>query len=188
MTAKSTTVKLTLKVTSFIVRLLLNIVFYVLVVLLIINISKKAFEFTYEIYGPVTVDEAPGRDIIFQIAKGESRMDIASKLEMNRAIKNKYTFFLKTKLQEYVIMPGTYVINSSMTYDDILAVITDYSKSIVQDKAATDQDKDSTKGMNDSKNSDTNAGDPATTDAASDTENNTNTDAGSDTNSEKTSQ
>ncbi|MBP1754566.1 MAG: hypothetical protein H6Q59_964 [Firmicutes bacterium] len=134
MATRSTAVKLTLKVTSFIVRLLMNIFFYILVVILIINVSKFAYTFTYQLYGPDTVDEAPGRDIIFQITKGESKMDIATKLELNHAIKSKYSFFLKTKLQEYVIMPGTYIINSSMTYNEILGVITDYSKSIVKDE------------------------------------------------------
>jgi UPF0755 protein len=134
MASRSTAVKLTLKITSFIVRMLMNIFFYILVVIVIINVSKYAYTFTYQLYGPDTVDEAPGREIIFQINKGESKMDIATKLELNHAIKNKYSFYLKTKLQEYVIMPGTYVINSSMTYNEILAVITDYTKSIVKEE------------------------------------------------------
>lgn len=140
MATRSTAVKLTLKITSFIVRMLMNIFFYILVVVLIINVSKYAYTFTYQLYGPDTVDEAPGREIIFQINKGESKMDIATKLELNRAIKNKYSFYLKTKLQEYVIMPGTYIINSSMTYNEILAVVTDYSKSIVNDEDETNSD------------------------------------------------
>ena len=147
MVTKSTSMKLTLKVTSFIVRTLLNIVFYTLVVLLIINVSKKAFEFTYQIYGPVTVDEAPGRDIIFQISKGESKMDIAKK----------YSFFLKTKLQEDVIIPGTYVINSSMTYDKLLAVITDYSNSIVREEDTKAPENDPASDMDDNTDSDTGA-------------------------------
>ena len=60
-------------------------------------------------------------------------MDIASKLELNRVIVDKYSFYLKTKLQNKVIMPGTYRVNSSMTYDEILDIITDYSNSEVQD-------------------------------------------------------
>ena len=154
MTSKSTAVKLTLKVTSFVVRLLLNIIFYIIIVILIINVSKKAFEFTYQIYGPDTVDAPPGRDIIIQIKKGDSNMDIAGKLEINRVIENKYSFFVKTKLQEFVIMPGTYVVNSSMTYDDILTVITDSSKSIVQEEdTGTGSDNDTSGGN--SKNTDT---------------------------------
>lgn len=138
MATKSTAAKLTFKITSFIMRLLLNIIFYIIVVILIINFSKKAFEFTYQLYGPDAVDAAPGREIIIEINKGESSMDIASKLELNRAIENKYSFYLKTKLSESVIMPGTYKINSSMTYDEILTVITDYSASLVQDKSAAE--------------------------------------------------
>lgn len=134
MATKSTAVKLTLKITSFIVRLLLNIIFYILVVFLIINFSKSAYAFAYQIYGPVTMDEAPGREVIFQIKKGDSKMDIATRLQTYRVIENKYPFYLKTKLTEYVIMPGTYVINSAMTYEEILAVITDYSQSIVKDE------------------------------------------------------
>ena len=60
-------------------------------------------------------------------------MDIASKLERNRVIANKYSFYVKTKLQDADIMAGTYEINSSMTYGEILDIISDYSKSIVQD-------------------------------------------------------
>jgi UPF0755 protein len=142
MATKSASAKLTLKITSFILRLLMNIIFYILIVILIVNVSKEAYKFTYQLYGPVTVDQAPGRDIIFQIKQGESTMDIARKLEINRAIVNKYSFYLKTKLQDQVIMAGTYPLNSSMTYDQILSVITDYSQSIVQ----VDQDGGAKKG------------------------------------------
>lgn len=134
MATKSTSVKATLKITSFIIRLLMNIMFYVLVAFLIVNVSKQAFQFTYELYGPVAVENEPGRDILIQIKKGESTMDIASKLEVNRAIVNKYSFYIKTKVEDVTIMPGTYEINSSMTYNDILEIITDYSKSLIQDQ------------------------------------------------------
>jgi UPF0755 protein len=138
MATKSTSVKVTLKITGFILRLLLNIIFYILVIILIVNVSKAAYEFTYQMYGPVAVDPAPGREIIFKIKKGESTMDIASKLEINHAIVNKYSFYLRTKLQNLVIMPGTYRIYSSMTYKQILDTITDYSASIIQDEPAPD--------------------------------------------------
>lgn len=124
--------KLTLKITSFTLRTLMNIAFYILMAILIMNCSKLAYDFTYQLYGPVTVDEEPGREIILQIKNGESSMDVATKLELQRVIVNKYSFYLKGKLQNKVIMPGTYVINSSMTYDEIFDIITDYSASIIQ--------------------------------------------------------
>ncbi len=164
MATRSTAVKLTLKITSLIVRMLMNIFFYIIVIMAIVNFSKYAYTFTYQLYGPDTVDVAPGRDIILQINKGESKMDLAAKLEINHAIKNKYSFFLKTKLQEYVIMPGTYVINSSMTYDEILSVVTDYSKSIVKDEDLENDSSDSTEDIGDKK------GDGAENDAGADSD------------------
>ncbi len=151
MATRSTAVKLTLKVTSFIVRLLMNIIFYILVIILIINVSKAAFTFTYQLYGPDTVDKAPGREIIFQITKGESKKSTAARLEHNRVIKDKNSFYLKTKLQDSVIMPGTYVVNSSMTYDEILDVITDYSNSIVKGEEEAGADSEGGTGDADSK-------------------------------------
>lgn len=132
MASSSTSMKITLKISSFVLRLLLNIIFYILVIILVIYGSKTAFNFTYQLYGPVSVDDEPGRTIPVQINKGESTMDIASKLELNRVIVNKYSFYFKAKLQNKVIMPGTYKVNTSMTYDEILDIITDYSKSEVQ--------------------------------------------------------
>lgn len=141
MATKSTTVRLTLKITSFIVKVLLNAIFYILVVIAVINLSKEAYKFTYQLYGPDPVEPTPGREIIIQINKGESTMDIASKLELNRAIKNKYSFYLKARLENKSIMPGTYQINNSMTYGEILAIITDYSASLVKEEAeATEED------------------------------------------------
>ena len=176
MANKSTTAKLTLRISSFVLRLLLNIMFYILVIIVIVNVSKMAYHFAYQLYGPDTV-KAPGtgNSIIFQIKKGESTMDIASKLENNMAIKNKYSFYLKTKFEKDVIMPGTYELSNDMTYDQILAVITDYSASIIQDPsvqegAAADSGSDaSTEGTTGSEGS-------ADTDTSTSTDTNTDTD------------
>lgn len=140
MSSSSTSMKLTLKISSFILRGLLNITFIIMVVILVIYGSRTAFNFTYRLYGPVSVEDEPGRTIPIRINKGESSMEIASKLELNRVIVDKYSFYFKIKLQDKVIMPGTYRVNSSMTYDEILDIITDYSKSEVQDKSSETKD------------------------------------------------
>ncbi|HPU62698.1 MAG TPA: endolytic transglycosylase MltG [Mobilitalea sp.] len=140
MASSSTFFKVTFKITSFILRLLLNIIFFVLVIVFVIYGSRTAFDFTYQLYGPVTVDPEPGRNVYIEISKGESTMEVAKKLELYRVIKNKYAFYLKTKLQSEVIMPGKYEVNSSMTYDEILDIITDYSKSLVQNEKIDETD------------------------------------------------
>ncbi len=124
MTSRPATTKLVLKITSFILRLLLNIIFYTVVVMLIISVSRQTYQFCYQIFGQVTASEAPGRDIEIQVKQGESTMNVASKLELNKVIVNKYSFYLKAKLKKYNIMPGTFIVNTSMTYDEIFAIIT----------------------------------------------------------------
>lgn len=123
MASKSTSQN-TLKILSFIIRLMLNIIFYIAVIYLITRISQLTYNFTYQIFGQVTSEEAPGRNVEIQIKKGESTMNVASKLETNKVIVNKYSFYVKAKLKKYVIMPGTYTVNTSMTYDEIFTTIT----------------------------------------------------------------
>lgn len=124
MTSKPANAKLALRITNFIFRLLLNIVFYLAVVFLIVTASRKTFDFCYQIFGQVTVDEAPGTNVEIQIKKGESTMNVASKLKLNKIIENKYSFYVKAKLMKHTIMPGTYEVNTSMTYDEIFTLIT----------------------------------------------------------------
>lgn len=113
-----------MKVISFLLQLSLNVIFYLIVILLIIMLTQKAYHFSYEIFGNVAVEEEPGHDRSIKISKGESTLDVAKVLELNGLIVNKYSFYVKAKLSKQVIMPGKYIINSSMTYDEIFDVIT----------------------------------------------------------------
>lgn len=124
MTSKPTNAKLAIRISNFIFRLLLNTLFYLAVVFLIVSASKKTYDFCYQIFGQGTVDVTPGTNAEIQIKKGESTMNVASKLELNKIIKNKYTFYIKAKLMKHTIMPGNYTVNTSMTYDEIFAIIT----------------------------------------------------------------
>lgn len=133
MDRKSTSSKIAFRIIGSVFRLAVNVLFYVLVAMVIISVSRYAYTFTYQIYGDVSVEQEPGRDILFQIKKGESSMDISKKLEINRLILDKNTFFLKAKLKKANILPGTYRLNTSMNYEQILDNITNYSASIVHD-------------------------------------------------------
>ncbi|SHO53983.1 endolytic transglycosylase MltG [Anaerocolumna xylanovorans] len=124
MAARSTSSQVALKVISTILKILLNILFYTIVIILLVKISGMAHDFGYQVFGKVTASEAPGHDAAIQVKKGESTMNIASKLEVNGIIVNKYSFFLKAKLKKYNLMPGTYELNTSMTYDEIFNVLT----------------------------------------------------------------
>ncbi len=150
MAMKTTSGKLTFKVLNFVFKIILNVAFYVFIAFMIINVSKLVYDFTYQLYGPVTVDAKPGTDITLKIDKGDATMDVANKLENNVAIVNKYAFYVKAKLQDAVIMPGTYEINNSMTYDEILKKITDFANSTTKEDGTP---KKSSDGEKNSKNS-----------------------------------
>lgn len=121
---KPTSAQLVLKFSVGILRILLNILFYTVVVVLIIRASGITYEFAYQIFGQETAAPAPGHDVDIQIKKGESTLNIAAKLETNKLVKNKYSFYIKAKLKSQSIMPGTYTLNTSMTYDEIFDIIT----------------------------------------------------------------
>lgn len=117
---------LALNFTSFMLQMFVTVLFYVIVILIVSNLSSSAYDFCYEIYGTVTVDKAPGRDVTIQIEDGESTKNVAKKLELNKVIVNDTTFYIRTKLSEKTIFPGTYILNTSMSYEEILDVIADY--------------------------------------------------------------
>lgn len=112
---------------SIVIQILLNILFYVVLVMLVIKVSTATYGFAYQIFGNVTVSEAPGELVTIEISEGESTKSIAKKLETNGLVVNKDSFYVRAKLTtgaKKPILPGTYTLNSSMTYDEILAVLT----------------------------------------------------------------
>ena len=121
--------KLAIRIGLASLRFLFNVFFYVVVVMAVVSLSKSAYDFSYQVFGECVRDEAPGRNVGIEIAKGESTMHIASKLEFNKVIVDKNSFYVKAKLEKANILPGTYVVNSSMSYDEILDIITDLSNS-----------------------------------------------------------
>ncbi len=115
---------------SFITHLVLNVIFYIFVIFLVYRASIFVYDFTYQVFGDVVVEEAPGVNVEITIPEGTSTMELASKLEMNRLVINRYSFYIKVKLLNYKILAGTYHLNTSMTYDDIINTITNYANAI----------------------------------------------------------
>lgn len=138
---KSTSSGVMFKVTNTILRVLLNTIFYIAVIWVVWTAGRYVYDFSYQLFGSVSVTSEPGTEIEFTIGKGEATMDIANRLEFNGLIVNKYSFYMKTKIKSYKIYPGTYVLNTSMDYNDILKVITDHSNSIVKETVTKPKDE-----------------------------------------------
>ena len=124
-TAKNKTVA---NITSAMTLITLNIVLYMFVILVGVKLSTSAYQFAYQLFGNVTVAEAPGTDVMITIRPGESTKEIAQVLETKRIIEDKTSFFVRAKLlasNQNPILPGIYKLNTSMTYKEIINTITD---------------------------------------------------------------
>ncbi len=124
--------KFVLNMSNGLIRLFFDVLFYVFISIAIVKTCRYAFDFCYQVFGPVAAaekgegekkEEDKKKKIEFYIASGDSTKEVAKKLERNGLIKNALAFYLKTKLNKYNIQPGTYELNPEMTYGEILNVI-----------------------------------------------------------------
>lgn len=120
----NTNSNIVLKAARTILHILINVLFYMLVIYLVSNAGKWLYDTSYQIFGNQGVTQGEGIDVYIKIDKGESTMNVARKLEQNKVIDNPYSFYIHAKLKEYPIMPGTFTLNTSMDYEEIFAVLT----------------------------------------------------------------
>lgn len=127
MAAVSKNTKKTMKKIGGMLQIILNVLFYIVAIIIIMRFSAAAYELSYQIFGNVTVDSSPGVDKVVTIESGDSTIKIATKLEEEGLIVNRYSFLIRTKISvssRQPIIPGEYVLNTSMHYEKILEVIT----------------------------------------------------------------
>ncbi len=133
MAQKESATKIVMDILGFILHLLLNIVFYAIVIFAVYKVGITAKDFCFQVFGDTTMDAEPGINVEIDIKKGASTMEVATALEMNRVIPNRYSFYLKVQLMNYKILAGKYVLNTSMTYDEILEQITNAANAIKEE-------------------------------------------------------
>ncbi|MDK2808987.1 MAG: hypothetical protein PWP24_1724 [Clostridiales bacterium] len=109
------------------IQTIFNVLMYILIILILIRLATAAYDFSYQIFGSVSVEQAPGVDMPIEIEKGEGTMALAQDLEDKGLIADKYTFYVRAKLStgsRKPIYPGSYKLNTSMTYEEMIEVIT----------------------------------------------------------------
>jgi len=134
MAQKGSATKIVMDIVGFILHLLLNIIFYAIVIFAIYKVGVTTKDFCFQVFGDTTMDAKPGKTMEIVIQEGASTMEVAAALEINKIIPNRYSFFLKVQLLNYKILAGTYILNTSMTYDEILDQITNYANAIVEEE------------------------------------------------------
>ncbi|MDY3909465.1 MAG: hypothetical protein SOZ48_07015 [Eubacterium sp.] len=115
-----------LKTVRAILIVLLNLIFYGLVVFGGVKLCQVSYSFAYEILGDMAMEMPPGQDKFFTITESQDEFAVANNLEEMELVKNKYSFYLRMQLKKTdktALKPGSYTLNTSMSYDEILHAI-----------------------------------------------------------------
>lgn len=98
----------------------------VLVMILLIAGGRMAYQFGYDVFAQQALSDPPGKESAIAVQEGDSIAEIAETLEQKGVIQNALVFRVQELLSKYhgEIQPGTYVLNSSQTPDEIIQILT----------------------------------------------------------------
>lgn len=111
----------TMSIISVVVHILITLV----VLIVIYAGAMSCYDFGYRIFTDTPMSLEPGRDVTVIINEGNSTRQIGTLLKENGLIKDVRVFVVQEKLSEYSgeIKPGVYVLNTSMTAEEMIAVM-----------------------------------------------------------------
>ena len=109
---------------SFVVRICLSILLVLVVILGLERLGHYAYEFGYRVFTEKSADSAPGTDVVVVIRDDMGKRDVARLLEEKGLTNSQWLFLIQYRLTDQKqILPGTYVLNSSMTTHDIARIL-----------------------------------------------------------------
>ena len=105
---------------------ILKILFYVLVVIVMIYLGKKAYTFGYAVFHQVPMAEEPGQAVTVIIPEESSVYDIGKALERKGLIQDAVIFVMQERLSSYHgdLKAGTYLLNTSQTANEMMEILT----------------------------------------------------------------
>lgn len=106
--------------------MVLNLIFYALVIFAAVQICKFSYSFANEVFGDVMAEAPPGKNQEFVIQENEDALTISKNLERQGIVTNAYSFYIRLKLSlsdTNIVAAGSYDLNTSMTYKEILEII-----------------------------------------------------------------
>lgn len=94
-------------------------------IMMVAKVGKQAYDFGFRIFTEEAMSPAPGRDVAVTIVQGDSTMDVGRMLEEKGLIRDPKLFYVQKKCSVYDndIQPGFYTLNTSMTAEDMFAII-----------------------------------------------------------------
>lgn len=112
---------------SSIFSTIIKIVIIIVAGMLIYKYVFVAYDFGYRVFGEKPMTEGEGRTVTIAIGSEMSSMDIGKALENKGLIRDAKLFFVQEKLSEHAgeIKPGMYELNTSMTVEEMIAIMAD---------------------------------------------------------------
>lgn len=107
----------------------IKIAFSIMMALLIlygtISVAMVSYDFGYRVFTESPIDEEPGTNKRVTIEEGMSGSEIGKVLEENGLVRDANLFNIQLKLSVYAdkLLPGEYILNTSMTAKEMMAVM-----------------------------------------------------------------
>ncbi|MFA9375343.1 MAG: endolytic transglycosylase MltG [Lachnotalea sp.] len=114
------------KFAGTVISVSLEIIFAALVIIFIYNFGLKAYSFGFSVFAEQSIASEPGRDVNVTIDANASTYEIGELLVEKGLIKDAKLFYVQMKLSALSndINSGKYTLNTSMTAEDMINIIT----------------------------------------------------------------
>lgn len=132
------------------VMALLGMIFKVAVAIIVVffvyRAALVAYDYGYRIFQETPVSEAPGIDIQVEITVGKSPLQVGEILEERGLIRDAKLFYIQYLLSKYKdkMQAGSYVLNTSMTMQEMMAVMSVESSESETKETTSDESADET--------------------------------------------
>ncbi|MBP9996819.1 MAG: endolytic transglycosylase MltG [Lachnospiraceae bacterium] len=103
----------------------IKVVVGIIVIMFIYKYAITAYDYGYKIFGEKPMTSGDGREVSVTISPEMSVKEIGQILENKALISDAKLFVIQEKLSEYKdgIKPGIYELNTSMTVDEMIAIM-----------------------------------------------------------------
>lgn len=113
------------QVLGAIVAMIARVAIAVAIIVIVFRGAVQSYDFGFRIFAEQPVTEGDGRTVSVAVLEGKSTMDIGEMLQEKGLINDAKLFYVQEKLSNYKdsIKPGVYELNTSMTAEQMLAVM-----------------------------------------------------------------
>lgn len=129
-------------VVSVIGRLAVRLILMALAALVLFAAASYAYRFGKEIFYQAPMEAEPGTDVEVTVTEGMGSAEFAETLMKKGLIRNKDAFVIQTKLYQTELIPGTYVLNTSMSSKELLTAVGEQAQAILEETEAAEADEE----------------------------------------------